>query len=98
MSDKITAHQNLMSDTPMGKLLFKMSWPAILSMLIQACYNIVDTIFVSQVGEQAVAAVTYIFPIQLLMISFGVGTGVGINSLISRRLGAKEQMRLTVRL
>lgn len=90
MSDKITAHQNLMSDTPMGKLLFKMSWPAILSMLIQACYNIVDTIFVSQVGEQAVAAVTYIFPIQLLMISFGVGTGVGINSLISRRLGAKR--------
>lgn len=90
MSDKITAHQNLMSDTPMGRLLFKMSWPAILSMMIQACYNIVDTIFVSQVGEQAVAAVTYIFPVQLLMISFGVGTGVGINSLISRRLGARR--------
>lgn len=88
MSDKIVAHQNMMTETPMGRLLFKMSWPAMISMLIQACYNIVDTIFVSMIGEEAVAAVSYIFPISFLMIAFGVGTGVGINSLISRRLGA----------
>ena len=90
MTDEIQKTENKMTDTPTGKLLFMMSWPAILSMIIQAMYNIVDTIFVSYVGEQAVAAVTYIFPINMLMISFAVGTGVGINSLISRRLGARR--------
>ena len=82
--------ENKMGTMPVGKLLLNMSWPAILSMLIQALYNIVDTIFVSFVGEQAIAAVTYIFPVSMLMISFSVGTGVGINSLIARRLGARR--------
>lgn len=75
---------------PIGKLIMTMSWPAILSMLTQALYNVVDSFFVSRLGEEALAAVTYIFPFQFLMISVAVGTSVGINSLISRRLGAKR--------
>ncbi|MDO4518565.1 MAG: MATE family efflux transporter, partial [Bacillota bacterium] len=64
--------------------------PAILAMMIQAMYNIVDSYFVSQIGEEALAAVTYIFPLQFIMIAFSIGTGIGINSLIARRLGAKK--------
>lgn len=82
--------ENKMGTMPVGKLIATMSWPAILSMLIQALYNIVDSIFVSMISEQALSAVTYIYPMQMLLIAVGVGTGVGINSLISRRLGARR--------
>ena len=75
---------------PVGRLLATMSGPAIFSMLINALYNIIDSSFVAQIGEDALTAVTIGGPIQFFMVSMGVGTGVGINSLISRRLGAKK--------
>ena len=67
---------------PEGKLLFSMSVPLCLSMLLQAFYNIVDSIFVSRLGEDALTAVSLAYPIQMLMIAVSVGTGVGMNSLI----------------
>ena len=79
---------NKMAVQSEGKLLVGMGVPLALSMLIQALYNIVDSVFVSYLGEKALTAVTLANPIFLLMISVSVGTGVGINSLISRRLGA----------
>ena len=78
-----------MGTMPVGKLIVTMSWPAVVSMLIQAMYNVVDSFFVSRISEEALAAITYIFPVQMVMMSCAIGTGVGINSLISRRLGAK---------
>lgn len=82
--------ENKMGTMPMTKLIFSMSLPAMFSMLIQALYNIVDSIFVSFLGENALTAVSLVYPMQMLIISFAVGTGVGVNSLISRRLGEKE--------
>lgn len=75
-----------------GRLLFSMAWPIIISMLVQALYNVVDTYFVSQTSNamQAKAALGFAYPIQMLMISFSVGTAVGMNSLISRRLGERR--------
>ncbi len=81
---------NKMGTMPVGRLMMSMSLPAMFSMIINALYNIVDSIFVGMIGESALAAVTLIFPIQMLMISVGVGTGVGLNSLISRRLGERN--------
>lgn len=86
-SEKKNTHDK-MGEMSVGRLIFSMSWPAVLSMLIQAFYNVVDSFFVSRLGEEALAALTYVNPIQFLMIAVGVGTGVGVNSLISRRLGA----------
>ena len=84
-------HHNKMGTEPIGKLLLSMSLPAMFSMLIQALYNIVDSIYVAQIGEHALTAVSLAFPVQNLMIAVSVGTGVGLNSLIARRLGERRE-------
>ena len=76
---------------PIRPLMISMSLPAIISMTINALYNIVDSYFVARISEDALTAVSIIMPLQLMIIAVGVGTGVGINSLISRRLGARRQ-------
>ena len=71
-------------------LIMSMSLPAMYSMLIQALYNIVDSYFVSKISEDAMTGVSLAFPLQMLLISVAVGTSIGINSLVSRRLGEKN--------
>lgn len=85
--------RNKMADTPMKKLFWKMGLPMIVSMVLQALYNVVDSIFVANMGEKgalANQALTYAFPIQILIIAVGVGTGVGLNTLLSKSLGEKN--------
>ena len=82
--------ENKMGVMPIGKLLFSMAFPMMIAMLIQALYNIVDSIFVSRLGEDALTAVSLAFPIQNLMIAVATGTGVGINALLSKSLGEKN--------
>ena len=82
--------ENKMGVMPVKRLIISMSLPMMVSMLVQAMYNIVDSIFVSQINEQALTAVSLAFPLQSLMIAVGSGTGVGINALLSRSLGEKE--------
>lgn len=83
-------NENKMGIMPIPKLLISMSLPMMLSMLVQALYNIVDSVFVAQIDEYALTAVSLAFPIQNLMIAVASGTGVGINALLSRSLGAKN--------
>lgn len=85
-----TQSENKMGTMQVNKLLLYMSIPMIISMMVQALYNVVDSIFVSRLGENALTAVSLAFPIQNLMISVAVGTGVGINTLLSRSLGEKN--------
>lgn len=82
--------ENKMGTMPVGKLLISMSLPVMISMLVQALYNVVDSVFVAHYSEDAITAVSLAFPIQNLLIAVGIGTGVGINSLLSRRLGEKN--------
>ncbi|MEG0325282.1 MAG: MATE family efflux transporter [Cellulosilyticaceae bacterium] len=82
-----TSNSQKMGTMPIGRLLANMSIPAIFSMLVQSLYNVVDSIFVSQIGENALTAVSLAFPLQMLIIAFSIGLGVGCNSLIARRLG-----------
>ncbi|MBQ1470984.1 MAG: MATE family efflux transporter, partial [Eubacterium sp.] len=79
-----------MGTEPIGRLLAAMSWPAILSMMILALYNIVDSIFVARISTQALTAVSLVNPVQMLMVAVSVGSAVGVNSLIARRLGARR--------
>ena len=82
--------ENKMGVMPVDKLLISMSLPMMISMLVQALYNIVDSIFVSRIDENALTAVSLAFPLQTLMIAMGTGTGVGINALLSKSLGEKD--------
>jgi len=79
--------KNKMGIMPIPKLILTMSMPAIISMMVQALYNFVDSLFVAQVGEDALKAVSLAFPIQLVLIAAFVGLGIGINSSVSRKLG-----------
>ncbi len=83
--------ENKMGVMPVGKLLFNMALPMIISMIVQALYNVVDSIYVSQVSESAVTALSLAFPVQNMQIGFGLGIAVGVNSLLSKSLGEKNQ-------
>ena len=84
---------NKMGTLPVKRLIVTMSVPMMISMLVQALYNVVDSIFVSRVSEDALTAVTMAFPLQMMIIAVGSGTGVGINALLSKSLGEKKQER-----
>ncbi len=82
--------ENKMGVMPMGRLILSMSVPMILSMLVQALYNVVDSVFVARYSQDALAALSYAFPAQNLMIGTATGTGVGVNALLSKSLGEKN--------
>ena len=84
------AAENKMGTMPIGKLLFNMSLPMMISMLVQALYNIVDSIFVAKLSENALTAVSLAFPLQTLLIAVATGTGVGMNALLSKVLGERR--------
>ena len=84
------AAENKMGTMPVGKLLFNMSLPMMISMLVQALYNIVDSIFVAKLSENALTAVSLAFPLQTLLIAVATGTGVGMNALLSKSLGEHD--------
>ena len=85
-----TPKENKMGVMPVKQLIISMALPMMISMLVQALYNVVDSIFVARLGQDALSAVTYAFPLQNLMIAVGSGTGVGMNALLSRSLGEKR--------
>ena len=89
--------QNKMAIAPMNKLILKMGLPMIISMVLQALYNVIDSIFVANIGTKgAIAnqALTYAFPIQIMIIAIGVGTGVGLNALLSKSLGENDRKKV----
>ena len=86
--------ENKMGVMPVNKLIITMSLPIMISMLVQALYNIVDSIFVAMINENALTAVSMAFPVQNLMIAVGAGTGVGVNALLARSLGAKDYKKV----
>ena len=89
MSSEVRA-ENKMGVMPVNRLLFSMSVPIMISMLVQALYNVVDSMFVAQLNENALTAVSLAFPAQNLMIAVATGTGVGVNALLSKSLGEKR--------
>ncbi|MBQ8816640.1 MAG: MATE family efflux transporter [Lachnospiraceae bacterium] len=86
----MNSKENKMGTMPVNKLLISMALPMMVSMLVQALYNIVDSMFVSYISEDALTAVSLAFPIQQLMIAMGTGTGVGVNAVLSKALGEKD--------
>lgn len=101
MNEKVT--MNKMGTLPISKVMLGMGIPMILSMVLQACYNIVDSLFVARIpdtdsithmGEYAVNALTLAFPVQMLIVAFGLGTGVGVNALLARTLGQRDSEKV----
>ncbi len=90
MKDTGMEEENKMGTMPVGKLLVTMSVPMMCSMLVQALYNIVDSIFVAKIEEDALTAVSMAFPLQMLMFAMGIGMGVGVNAMLSKSLGEKD--------
>ena len=88
--NSVPVKENKMGTMPIGKLVFNMSLPMMVSMLVQALYNIVESIFVAKLSENALTAVSLAFPLQTLLIAVGTGTGVGMNALLSKSLGEKN--------
>ena len=88
-----SARSVMLGTMPMGKLVPKVSIPIMVSMIVQALYNVVDSYFVAQLSQDAMNAVSLAFPMQSLLIAFSVGTGVGMSALISRALGEKHEDR-----
>ena len=86
----MTQSKNILGTMPMGRLIFTMSGPIMLSMLMQAVYNLVDSIYVARLGDDAFLALSYAYPIQTLLVAFCVGTGVAFSATLSQRLGAKK--------
>ena len=93
MSTENQAQENKMGVMPENRLLLTMAIPIVISMLVQALYNVVDSVFVAQLSEDALNAVSLAFPVQNLMIAVAVGTGVGINALLSKSLGEGNQAK-----
>lgn len=93
-ADEKIVGENKMGTMPVNKLLLSMSVPMMISMLVQALYNVVDSVFVAQINEDALTAVSLAFPVQTLMIALMGGTGVGINAFLSRALGQKNQKQV----
>ena len=91
--EKQSLQENKMGVMPVGRLVVTMSLPVVISMLVQALYNVVDSMFVSMISQEALNAVSLAFPAQNLMIGFATGSAVGVNALVSRALGAKEPER-----
>ena len=86
----MTEKQNILGSMPVGRLVLHMSWPIMLSMLTQAVYNLVDSIFVAQISDKAFLALSYAYPIQTLMVAFCVGSGVAFSAMLSKRLGERD--------
>ena len=82
--------ENMLGTMPVGRLVLQMSWPVMLSMLMQAIYNLVDSVYVAQVGDDAFLALSYAYPIQTLMVAFCTGTGVAFSAALAQRLGEKK--------
>lgn len=101
MNKEVTA--NKMGTEAVPKVMLSMGIPIILSMVLQACYNIVDSMFVARIpdsgnitnmGEYAVNALTLAFPVQMLIVAFGIGTGVGVNALLAKSLGQRDEEKV----
>lgn len=99
MNEEEVTKLNKMGTKPINKLMLSMGVPMILSMMLQAVYNIVDSAFVAnmkQNGEAALNALTLAFPVQMLMVAVGIGTGVGMNALLSKSLGQGDKEKASL--